>query len=199
MRLALSAGLLALAIAVLAGCTGPGDGGAVPVKPPATGTGGPVGGVQFRFEQFTSAPLVDGGEVTLESLRGRVAVLDLFGTWRPACRRTAPLLVSLYERFHSQGLQIVGLAYERMTDPTQQRDAVRAFRQEFSIPYPLALGPASAWADLAAKAGVTDPSPTLVVLDREGAVRAVFVGLKPGQEAVLADRVERLLAEPASH
>ena len=121
-----------LAAVVLAGC-GPGDDGGTP-KPPATGTAGGTAEVRFRFEQFKSAPLVDGGEVTLESLRGRVVVLDLFGTWRPACRRSAPLLVSLYERFHGQGLEVVGLAYERTADPAQQRGAVRAFREEFKIP-----------------------------------------------------------------
>ena len=183
-----------LAAGFLVGC-GPGDNGGAPPKPSATGTAGGTAEVRFRFEQFKSAPLVDGGEVTLESLRGRVVVLDLFGTWRPACRRSAPLLVSLYERFHGQGLEVVGLAYERTADPAQQRGAVRAFREEFKIPYPLALGPASAWADLSAKAGLDDQSPAIVLMDRQGAVRAVFRGLRPGEEAVLSDRIEQLLAE----
>jgi thiol-disulfide isomerase/thioredoxin len=196
MRGSLAAGLAILATAVLAGCGCSDENGGNTVNPPVTGTSGQAGGVPFRFEQFTSAPLVDSGEITLDSLRGRVVVLDLFSTWRPACRRTTPLLVSLYERFRMRGFQVVGLAYERSLDPAQQKETVRAFRQEFAIPYPLALGPASAQSEVAAKTGAGDQAPTLVLMDRQGTVRAVFIGLKPGEEATLADRIEKLLAEP---
>ncbi len=180
-----------LSIFMMLAAAGCGDSGDQVTPPP-----GSPANVQFRFEQFKSAPLVDGGEITLESLRGRVVLLNLFGTWQPTCRKTAPLLVSLYERFHDQGLEVIGLAYEQTPDPTQERGAVRAFREEFKIPYPLALGPATAWADLGPKAGLDDQTPAILLMDRQGVVRVVFRGLQPGDEAVLSDRIEQLLAPP---
>lgn len=172
---------------VLAGCSK--DAG---TEPPAR----PESGTIFRFSRFTSAPLVSGGEVTLRSLRGKVVLFDLFGTWCLECRRSAPLLVSLHERYRRKGFEIVGLAYEKTGDSAQGRDAVERFRQEFNIPYPLAIGPDVVWEELREKADVPGVVPMLLVMDRQGVVRDVFEGLPPGHEAILADRVERLLAEP---
>lgn len=159
-------------------------------------TDGPQTGMLFRFEQFTSAPRTDGGEVTLRSLAGKVVLLDLFGTWCLPCRRSTPVLVSLYERYRDQGFEIVGLAYEQTRDVAQAKRAVEAFRGEFKIPYILAVGPDVVWEELRKNARITGDVPTMVLMDRQGVVRDVFEGLPPGREAVLADRIERLLAEP---
>ncbi len=158
--------------------------------------GGPEALMLFRFEKFTSAPRTDGGEVTLRSLADKVVLLDLFGTWSSPCRRSTPLLVSLYERYRDQGFQIVGLAYEQTGDVVQAKRAAEAFRSEFGIPYILAIGPDVLWEELRQNVKVGGDVPTFVLMDRQGIVRDVFEGLAPGREAVLADRIERLLAEP---
>jgi len=150
----------------------------------------------FQFEKFTSAPLVGGGDITLKSLRGNVVLLDLFATWCPSCRRTTPLLVSLYERFHRRDFEIVGLAYEGSGDLVHAGEAVEAFRKEFQIPYRLAIGPAVALEEVQKKSGARGVVPLLLLVDRQGIVRDLFEGLPPGGEAVLADCIERLLAEP---
>ncbi|MBM4017672.1 MAG: TlpA family protein disulfide reductase [Planctomycetes bacterium] len=192
----LAAALLAAALAP--GCGGKDESPAGPAdaRPPAKSE--PEGSVLFRFDRFASATLVDGGEVTLGSLEGRVVLLDLFGTWCPPCRRSTPVLVSLYQRFHERGLEVVGLAYERTADPAGAREAVKGFREEFRIPYTLALGPDVVWQELQAKAQAEGAVPTLLLVDRQGVVRHMFQGLRPGEEAVLAERIEKLLAEPAA-
>ncbi len=152
----------------------------------------------FRFETFDAAERTDGGEVSLKSLAGRVVLLDLFGTWCPPCRRATPVLVSLYERFRNQGFEIVGLAYEQTADTAQAKRAVEAFRGEFSVPYILAIGPPAVWDELREHSRVAGVVPTIVLVDRQGVVRDVFEGLPAGHEAVVADRIERLLAEPAA-
>jgi len=150
----------------------------------------------FRFEGFTSASRTDGGQVTLRSLMGKVTLLNLFGTWSSDCRRSTPLLVSLHERYRGRGFEIIGLAYEQTQDVAQTKRAAEAFRNEFKIPYILAVGPGVLWRELQQNANVTGELPTIVLMDRQGIVRDVFEGLPRGREAVLADRIERLLAEP---
>jgi len=188
-RLARLTPVAGLALAILGhGCE---DQEPVPPRPAE-----PVTSTQFRFKAFTSAPAVDGGEIALRDLRGKVVVLHLFGTWSPACRRTAPIMVSVYERYRSQAFELVGLAYERTDDRRQARETVRAFRDEFKIPFPLALGPEGLWRELGEAVEVSRRLPTIVLMDRQGAVRTVFQDLPPGYEQVLAERIERLLAEP---
>ena len=187
-----------VASALAAGCRGsapsPDDGGAKPdssARKPA-----PAHEILFHFEAFTSAPLVGGGEVTIESLRGRVVLLDIFGTWCGPCRKSTPIMVSLYERFHAEGLAVVGLAKELTDDAVQAGESVRSFREEFKVPYPLALCPDTIWDDLTRKAKVDQVVPTVLLVDRNGVVRYLMQGYDPGGEAALADAIEKLLAEP---
>ena len=157
---------------------------------------GPVQSTLFRLNAFTSVPALEGGEIALQDLRGNVVLLDLFGTWSQECRRTVPLLVSVYERYRGRRCEVVGLAYERTDDHRQARETVRGFREEFKMSFPLALGPETLRQELRDAAGVSRRLPTLVLMDRQGVVRDIFQGLPPGYEQVLADRIERLLAEP---
>jgi thiol-disulfide isomerase/thioredoxin len=191
-------GAVVVAAALAAGCWGsapsPDDGSAKPdssVRKP-----GAVHETLFQFEAFTSAPLVGGGEVTVASLRGQVVLLDIFGTWCGPCRKSTPLMVSLYERFRAKGLAMVGLAKELTDDAVQAGESVKSFREEFKVPYPLALCPDTIWDDLTRKAKVDQVVPTVLLVDRHGVVRYLMQGYDPGGEAALADAIEKLLAEP---
>jgi len=190
MRRALMAAVMA-AMVMAAGCSSKDESQSKAPSPAPADTA-----KVFRFDEFQSAPGVDGGEIAIKSLEGQVVLLDLFGTWCPPCRRSVPVLVSLYERFHAKGFEIVGLAYEHPDSEAVQRDRVKTFREEFKIPYTLALGPDSLWRDLEKKADVNGVVPTMLLVDRQGVVRYVMEGLAPGEESTLADRVEQLLAEP---
>ena len=195
------AGAAVLAAALVLGCSGSGEKPSPDPKPKPAEKAGKTEAdkhqVLMQFENFTRATLVDGGEVTLRSLRGKVILLDLFGTWCPPCRRSVPILVSLYARFHAKGLDIVGLAYEQTKEPQEASTRVKAFREEFKIPYLLAIGPDEVWPEITRKLNAEGAIPTLLFVDRQGVVRYMFQGLEPGEEEVLSQRLEKLLAEPA--
>ncbi|HYC31709.1 MAG TPA: TlpA disulfide reductase family protein, partial [Gemmatimonadales bacterium] len=76
-----------------------------PTEVTAADTSGP-----FRF----SFPDLDGRMVSERDprFRGKVVVVDVFGTWCPTCHDAAPTLARLWRKYHARGLEIVGLAYE---------------------------------------------------------------------------------------
>jgi thiol-disulfide isomerase/thioredoxin len=153
--------------------------------------------VYFQLDQFGAPPILDDGRLTLKSLEGKVVLLDLFGTWCPTSRKSAPDLVSLYMRWHAAGLEVVGLAYERVSDPAQADSALRAFREEFGIPYPLAKGTPEVLEEISKKGKLEVSVETLLLLDKQGSVRYLFLGFRPGDEDLIEKRIEELLAEPA--
>ncbi len=51
--------------------------------------------------------------------KNKVVIVDIMGTWCPNCHDEEPLLVDLYNRYHKDGLEIVGLAYEYTDDAAQ--------------------------------------------------------------------------------
>jgi peroxiredoxin len=93
----------------------------------ATCTG--EGAANFDFTLKTPG----GGTVNLADYKGRVVLLNFWGTWCPPCRVEVPAFVEVQEAYRDRGLVIVGVAVED-TD-----EAVSAFASEMGINYPLAM------------------------------------------------------------
>jgi len=131
----------------------------------------------FRF----SFPDLDGRLVTEGDSRfkGKVVVVDVFGTWCPTCHDAAPELVRLHRKYHGRGLEIVGLAYEVSGDTAVDRRQVRRYREKFCIPFTLLLAgindTEAAAATLPQLQGFTS-FPTTIFLGRDGRVRRIHAG-----------------------
>jgi thiol-disulfide isomerase/thioredoxin len=158
----------------------------------------------FRF----AFPDLSGHLVTERDprFRGKVVLVDVFGTWCPTCHDAAPDLVRLYRKYHRRGLEVVGLAYEVTGDSAVDGRQVRRYRDKFGIAFPLLLAgineTEAAAATLPQLQGFTS-FPTTVFLGRDGRVRQVhagFYGPATGAQHVRLVRefeaeIERLLGE----
>ena len=144
-------------------------------------------GAMFSYD-FDVVTL-DGEPLRLRDLRGKVVIVDYWGTWCPPCRAEIPHFVELQNQF-PDNLVIVGLAWEqgRTDDPTAAQ--VRGFAQQHGINYPLALVDTPALRDVPNLEGF----PTTLFLDRDGQVRARLVGARPLAE--LRAYAQDLMAQP---
>jgi thiol-disulfide isomerase/thioredoxin len=68
--------------------------------------------------------------------KGKVVIFAIGGSWYPNCHDEAPLLVSLYKRFHAKGLEIVNLDFEQ-GDPETDTSRLKGFIQHYGIAYPV--------------------------------------------------------------
>jgi thiol-disulfide isomerase/thioredoxin len=129
--------------------------------------------------------------------------LAIGGTWCPNCRDEAPFLVDLYNRYHTQGLEIVGLNFEAAGDLAEDKPNIQSFVEEFSVPYPILY--AGAIPDVKEKLPQISnfgAYPTTIYLGRDGRVASIHAGFASGAtgEAHLALRrevdalVQRLLS-----
>jgi thiol-disulfide isomerase/thioredoxin len=158
----------------------------------------------FRFD-FQD---VDGRRVTNDDPRfkGKVVLVDIFGSWCPTCHYAAPELVRFYQRYRARGLEVVGLAYEVTGDTAIDRRQLRRYRDKFGITCPLLLAgindTEAAAATLPQLKGFTS-FPTTLFLGRDGRIRRVhagFYGPATGAQHVRLLReyereIERLLEE----
>lgn len=153
-------------------------------------------------------PNLEGRPVSLRDsmYAGKVVLVDIFGTWCPACHDAAPVLGSFYREYHARGFEIIGLAFEVTGDPVQDGLMVGRFKEKFSIPYTLLLGGASETdvvRELLPQLDGFTAFPTTLFIGRDGRVRRVhagFYGPATGAQhpALVADfrrEIERLLAE----
>jgi thiol-disulfide isomerase/thioredoxin len=155
-----------------------------------------------------SFPDLAGRVVTNDDaqFKGKVVLLEIFGSWCPTCHDATPELMRLYRRYHPRGLEIVGLAFEATGDTAVDARQVRRYRDKFGITFPLLLAGINDTESLAAalpQLHNLSAFPTTVFLGRNGRVRLVhagFHGLATGpQHAGLVrefeGEVERLLNE----
>lgn len=67
-----------------------------------------IGQVAPNFE----APTPEGKMVALDDLKGKVTVIDFWAAWCGPCRRENPNVVKIYNKYHNQGLEIVGVSLD---------------------------------------------------------------------------------------
>jgi thiol-disulfide isomerase/thioredoxin len=138
--------------------------------------------------------------------RGKVVLLDIFGTWCPTCHDAAPALVKLYNDYHARGLEVVGLAFEAIGDTAIDVPLVRRYRDKYRIPFPLLIGGVSEQEVVSASLPQLDgfvAYPTTVFIGRDGRVRRIHAGFYGPATGAQHDQivrefrseVERLLAE----
>jgi peroxiredoxin len=105
-------------------------------------------------------PLVGGGRVSLDALRGQAALLDFWATWCEPCVREIPELNALQQELRATGVRIVAISIDALPPEELAR-----WVHEHGIEYPVAL----ASVDLATAYGA-DAFPFHVLLGPDGSV-----------------------------
>ncbi len=100
----------------------------------------------------------DGKVRTLKSYRGKVVVLDFWGTWCVPCRKTMPILQKLQEQYKGAKVAVLGISVDREMDPA-------AFMRRMKYNYPIGLDGAKAAKDYKAVM-----LPTTYVIDAKGKI-----------------------------
>lgn len=158
--------------------------------------------VDFTFHDLNGKP------VSLSDYRGKVVIVQVLGTWCPNCLDETAWMTEVYKKYHSQGLEIIGLAYERKGDTATQNAAIRRIRDRYGVTYPLLntgkSGKDSASASLPFISGIFC-FPTSIYIDKNGNVRRIHSGYNGPATGVYYQRdteealrfIQQLLAEKA--
>ncbi|WP_236139375.1 peroxiredoxin family protein [Mongoliitalea daihaiensis] len=139
--------------------------------------------IQFAF------PDVDGNMVSSEDPRfkDKLVLIQLFGTWCPNCVDETRFLAPWYERNKDKGIEIIGLAFESKADFTYASERVKKTIDRLQANYTFLIA-GSSNKEEASKAlpalNQVIAFPTLIYLDKTGAVRKIHTGFNgPGTGA----------------
>ncbi|MEI5527291.1 TlpA disulfide reductase family protein [Streptomyces brasiliscabiei] len=180
----LSAGAAALAL-TLSACAGGGIEGGGGQTGFITGSDG-IATVK-KGDRDTAPDLsgktIDGEQLDLSSFKGKIIVLNVWGSWCAPCRAEAPNLVKVSEDLADQGVQFVGIN----TRDTSTRPAV-AFEERYEVKYPSLYDPTGKLL-LRFEKGSLNPQliPSTLVVDREGKLAART------QQALSEEKLRKML------
>ncbi len=124
---------------------------------------------------FTGTTLT-GARLDFSSYRGRVVVLNFWGSWCGPCRAEAPTLAVTAQRYRSDGVAFLGV------DVRDTTASALAFTRDFGITYPSVSDPGSVITlDFTAVVPIAG-TPTTLVIDRTGHIAGAVFGTVSSQE-----------------
>lgn len=107
---------------------------------------------------------MDGKEVDLEQMRGKVVLIDCWATWCEPCLREMPHIKVLYDRYHNQGFEAIGISM----DEPEAKDRVKRIIRNFNILWPQRFEGKGFNEDSFKKQYGIKSLPTLFLLDKAG-------------------------------
>lgn len=113
---------------------------------------------------------IEGKEVRLSDYAGQIVLVNIWAPWCGPCRAETPGFVSLYEKYHQKGFEIIGVAVN--TDKSE----VRSFIANYNVRWPVGIGEA-----VAAKFGTTG-IPDNYLFAPDGTILKHWVGFTSEEE-----------------
>ena len=126
-----------------------------------------------------------GENIKLGEQAGNVVMINFWASWCGPCRKEMPLLNDLHNKYEALGFTVLGVNVEE--DSTKAVDFISGTPVDFPILFDSA--------NEVSKLYQVDAMPVTVLIDREGKVRYVHQGYKPGYEDKYLDQIRSLLRE----
>jgi peroxiredoxin len=128
---------------------------------------------------------LQGEQLSFEKLRGKSVLVTFWATDCENCLKEIPFFIDLYERYHGQGLEIIGVSM--YYDPPNH---VIEFNKSHPFPYPITLDINAEFSNIFGNVKVT---PTTFLLNRAGKIVWEKIGLIDKTE--LTHQIEKFLKE----
>ncbi|MCC6585406.1 MAG: TlpA family protein disulfide reductase [Bryobacterales bacterium] len=109
-----------------------------------------------------------GRSVKLSDYKGKVVLLNFWATWCGPCKLEIPWFVEFEQKFKDKGFAVLGVSMDE-----DGWDVVKPYLQRAQVNYRVLLGTDS----VAQMYGGVDSLPTSFLIDKEGRIAAVHVGL----------------------
>lgn len=126
-----------------------------------------------------------GENLRLSELRGDVVMINFWASWCGPCRQEMPILSELHDKYKSMGFTVLGVNVE------ENSSEARKLLKEMPVSFPVLFDNDSSVSrqyDVVAM-------PSTVLVDRNGNVRYLHKGYKPGLENTYVEQVRSLIRE----
>ena len=126
-----------------------------------------------------------GENIRLSEFRGEVVLINFWASWCGPCRQEMPILSELHDRYKAMGFTVLAVNVEENTS-----DA-RKLLKDMPVSFPVLFDSNST----VSKQYDVVAMPSTVLVDRNGNMRYLHKGYKPGLENTYVEQVRTLIRE----
>lgn len=127
----------------------------------------------------------DGSTYDTRQFLGKVVYVDFWASWCGPCAKSFPFLNQLHDALKDKGLQVIGVNLD------ENSEDAKAFLTNYPVEFPVAKDTG----EQCARNFDVKAMPSSYVVDRNGIVRHIHLGFRPGEAEDVRKLVEQLLAE----
>jgi len=129
----------------------------------------------------------DGNPVSLADYKGKVVLLNFWGTWCPPCRQEMPSMEHLYKRLHDKGFVVLAVNQTETSEDVFIYTSQLSVTPTFEILY-------DKKSDVAAEYRVVG-LPTTYLIDKKGNIRYRAVGGRDFDSPRVEQQISSLISE----
>jgi thiol:disulfide interchange protein DsbD len=141
----------------------------------------------YEMAPAISLNLLEGGTVDLQSLKGKVVMVDFWATWCVPCLSEIPMFNELYKAHKSRGFELIAISVD-----DEGVKKVRPFVKAHPMNYTKVVGD-TRMAESFSKAVDWSVLPVTMLVDKQGRIRFTHIGITKKEE--FETEINQLLAE----
>ncbi|MFZ3086510.1 MAG: TlpA disulfide reductase family protein [Methylotenera sp.] len=103
---------------------------------------------------------IDGKQVSMDSLRNKVVLVNFWATDCPGCIKEMPQLISTYNQYHKKGFEIIAVAM-----PYDQITQILNYSKSQALPFPITH---DSTAEISNQFGQVSLTPTAFIYNKQG-------------------------------
>jgi thiol-disulfide isomerase/thioredoxin len=130
-----------------------------------------------------------------KELEGKVKIIQILGTWCPNCMDETHFYKEMYNKYHSKGLEIIGVAYESPSEFEEQAKRVKNYVNNLDVPYPILIAGKASKAKASSDFNMLNEIssfPTSIFFNKKGEIVKIHTGFNgPGTGEVYNKYVEK--------
>lgn len=124
-----------------------------------------------------------GENLRLEEMRGQVVLINFWASWCGPCRQEMPVLQKIHTRYEPLGFTVLGVNVD------EEPKKAERIAERMNLDFPLLLDSKQK----VSESFDVNAMPFTVLVDRDGVVRYIHRGYKPGDEAHYVNKLKPLL------
>ncbi len=128
-----------------------------------------------------------GKTISLDNLKGNIVLLDFWASWCAPCRGANPELIDLYQKYATNGFEILSVSLDE--DKERWKQAI----QQDALPWESHVSDLQGWDSEIVQKYNVQGLPAQFLIDREGKIVALDLSVEE-----LSDELEHLLINEAA-